>query len=306
MAAETPIYGRFGYGMASTQLSLTIPRCRRCRRCPVRPGSTSPWRSGMPRPTATSSPRSIATTRGCPEVWGGRAGRRARRRSSARRAKPTPLRSAAARKRCGCCSCATGPTPCSPTRPSAAPRRGARRCGGHGAHVREAVALAAAAAHRMWSVLLDLDLTSRVQISNLPVDDPIVSLLVDLRPRRPDYQDNSWLRIVDLPAALAQRRYAGDVDVVLRGDRTRCCPPTPAAGACARAGVGARGGVTPTVDDRRPRARHPRARRGASRRGLADRRSRRPDSSRCARPPHLRAASAAWSWPVAAGANWVF
>jgi predicted acetyltransferase len=81
--------------------------------------------------------------------------------------------------------------------------------------VRELVALDAAARHALLSRLLDLDLTSTVRVWCLPVDDPILDLLVDLRATRPRIGDNIWLRLVDLPAALAGRRYAAGVDVVL-------------------------------------------------------------------------------------------
>ena len=170
-------------------------------------------------------------------------------------------------------------------------------------HVREAVALTAAAAHRMWSVLLDLDLTSRVKISNLPVDDPIVSLLVDIRPAVPDYQDNSWIRILDLPTALAERRFAGDVDVVL--EVTDAMLPANAgrwrvrAGAWEHAEVAASDSEPDLVLDIREL--------GAAHLGSISLATLAQAGFVEVRTPEaLRAASVAWSWPVAAGANWIF
>jgi hypothetical protein len=85
----------------------------------------------------------------------------------------------------------------------------------------EVVALDAAAARALWGVLLDFDLMSETIPFMLPVDDAITNLLINPRTAEPRVADNLWVRIVDLPAALAGRRYAADVDVVLavRDDR---------------------------------------------------------------------------------------
>ena len=81
--------------------------------------------------------------------------------------------------------------------------------------IRELVALDAATRHALLSRLLDLDLTSTVRAWCLPVDDPLTDLLVDLRATRPRLGDNIWVRLLDLPTALAGRRYAAGIDVVL-------------------------------------------------------------------------------------------
>ena len=87
--------------------------------------------------------------------------------------------------------------------------------------MREAVAVDAAATHRLWSFLLDLDLTATVEGPMLPVDDPLLHLLVDPRAVVPKVNDNLWVRLLDLPVALAGRRYAAPVDVVLDVTDTR-------------------------------------------------------------------------------------
>src|SRR5690606_41539964 len=61
----------------------------------------------------------------------------------------------------------------------------------------------------------DRALTHAVTPSMLPVDDVVTSLLVDPRSASPRLADNLWVRVVDVAAALAARRYAADVDVVL-------------------------------------------------------------------------------------------
>lgn len=81
--------------------------------------------------------------------------------------------------------------------------------------VAEVAALDAAATHRLWSFLLDLDLMSTVQSPALAVDDALLSLLVDARAAAPRVSDNLWVRLLDVPAALEARRYAAPIDVVL-------------------------------------------------------------------------------------------
>jgi predicted acetyltransferase len=79
----------------------------------------------------------------------------------------------------------------------------------------EVVALDAAAARALWGRLLDLDLMGEVAPYVLPVDDVVTQLLVNLRAAVPRIQANLWVRLVDVAGALAGRRYAADVDVTL-------------------------------------------------------------------------------------------
>ncbi len=89
--------------------------------------------------------------------------------------------------------------------------------------VRECIALDAAAHRALWGCLLDLDLTVRVETWDQPVDAGLVHLLVDVRASTPKLTDAVWLRLVDVPAALAARRYTRELDVVL-GVTDRLCP----------------------------------------------------------------------------------
>jgi predicted acetyltransferase len=86
---------------------------------------------------------------------------------------------------------------------------------GYTVAVRFSAAVDAAAAHRLWSFLVDLDLTASVTTGMLAVDDPLLALLVDTRRPVPKVTDNLWVRLLDVPAALAARRYAAPVDVTL-------------------------------------------------------------------------------------------
>src|SRR5918994_6395642 len=72
-----------------------------------------------------------------------------------------------------------------------------------------------AASLDLWRFLLDIDLMARLEWWNPAVDDPL--LLAVAEPRKLEWTvgDALWLRIVDLPAALAGRRYRTDGEVVL-------------------------------------------------------------------------------------------
>lgn len=80
--------------------------------------------------------------------------------------------------------------------------------------VQELVAADPAVAHALWSRLLDLDLTTEITSGMLADDDPLLSLLVDLRAAKVTVKDNVWARIIDLPAALTARQYQADLAVV--------------------------------------------------------------------------------------------
>jgi len=68
----------------------------------------------------------------------------------------------------------------------------------------------------LWRVLLGLDLVHTVTTRACPVDDPLPFLLVDPRQvRTTGLPDGMWVRVLDVPAALAARRYAVEVDVLL-------------------------------------------------------------------------------------------
>lgn len=64
--------------------------------------------------------------------------------------------------------------------------------------------------------LLGLDLVDRVVFWMLPVDDPLPWLLADRRAVRVTaVHDETWLRVIDARAALAARRYVGDGAVTI-------------------------------------------------------------------------------------------
>lgn len=88
--------------------------------------------------------------------------------------------------------------------------------------VRELVARDPAAARALWGCLLDLDLMTTVTTDERPPDDPLLHLLRDPRDAQGTAGDGIWVRLVDLPAALAARRYAAPVDAVLEVTDATC------------------------------------------------------------------------------------
>lgn len=67
----------------------------------------------------------------------------------------------------------------------------------------------------LWRFLLDIDLMSRVEVWNLAPDDPILLVMADPRALAATIGDALWVRVVDVPAALAGRSYRADGRVVI-------------------------------------------------------------------------------------------
>jgi predicted acetyltransferase len=206
-AAEPAIYGRFGYGMCAKQLNLTLSR-----RAELRPVAGTEGLSvrietrsrerhaelmvrlhgGVARPgwVGRETPELITTLFSDSPLF--REGREIGRIAIVER-EGEPVGYALFRRKGK-----WGPA------------------GAEGSvHVGEVVAPDAAVAHLLWTTLLDLDLTVEITSGALAVDDPLLSMLVDVRAARGTWQDNTWLRIIDLPTALAGRQYQAPVDLVL-------------------------------------------------------------------------------------------
>jgi predicted acetyltransferase len=81
--------------------------------------------------------------------------------------------------------------------------------------VREMVGADAAANAALAADLLSRDLTTEFRLRGRPVDDPLLYQLADPRRARPRLKDALWVRIIDVPAALARRRYSSPADVVI-------------------------------------------------------------------------------------------
>jgi predicted acetyltransferase len=81
--------------------------------------------------------------------------------------------------------------------------------------VRELIAADAGATAALWADLLTRDLIGEVAAGARPVDDPLLDMLADRRRARAYLTDGLWVRLTDVPAALRRRRYAAAADVVI-------------------------------------------------------------------------------------------
>ncbi len=81
--------------------------------------------------------------------------------------------------------------------------------------VTEVAATNPAAYAALWRLLLDIDLTRHTHYWLAAPDEPLVYLVNEPRRLGAKLQDALWVRLVDVPAALAARRYQAPVDVVL-------------------------------------------------------------------------------------------
>jgi predicted acetyltransferase len=87
----------------------------------------------------------------------------------------------------------------------------------------ELCSLSGAAYRALWRYLLGIDLTDELRTSGRPVDEPVRHLFEDQRQfRTARFGDRSWLRLVDVAGALAERRYEETGTLVLEV-RDRFC-----------------------------------------------------------------------------------
>jgi predicted acetyltransferase len=68
----------------------------------------------------------------------------------------------------------------------------------------------------LWSYVSGIDLVEEIRLANRPVDEPVRWLLPDARTLvMTQHVDFLWVRLLDVPAALQARRYATDDELVL-------------------------------------------------------------------------------------------
>ena len=214
-ASEPAIYPRFGYGLAADAARIEVPRERRAIR-PV-PGIddvtlryVDPEKSldicgALHEAVVPTRPGMIQHT----EPW---------RRGEI--VDPPGSRNGASALRCVLAERAGMPTGFAyfRTRGSWEPR------GPNGTTVVERIHSGDQASYAaLWRFLLDQDLMSLTTHRRLPADDPLLSLLVDIRQAQVGVRDGMWARLVDVGRALASRSYVGPVDVVL-DVRDEFCP----------------------------------------------------------------------------------
>lgn len=75
----------------------------------------------------------------------------------------------------------------------------------------------------LWQFCMGMDLVERVRFESRPLDEPVRWMLAD--PRRLQYSevgDHLWARLVDIPSALQSRRYAADGAITLAVEDPFC------------------------------------------------------------------------------------
>lgn len=212
-ASEPGIYARFGYGVASRRVSLTVPR-------PAQLDGSKPqgWtlRLGdatelldecMPVFNEAHAQVPGMVTRS-PQAW--REGSFDERGSSST---SSPLRCALALDGDGC---ARGYVWFRTT-----PHWDAGDPDGT-VEVSEIVATEAGASRALLDLVLDIDLMSRTTFWNLPLDHPLLTWAQHHQRLHPRIDDQLWVRLVRLDEALAARGYGAPIDVVLQVDDDIC------------------------------------------------------------------------------------
>jgi predicted acetyltransferase len=206
-ASEPMIYGRFGYGLASRAYGLEVPRSPHALRADV---PTDPrlrlrfvagddWKitSEVYAEAARRRPGMLARD----ERWWQKAVRDVPSMRDGRSA----LRCVIAEDDDGVRGYARYST-----QPDWTPGRAQGTV-----HVREVMSVDAAARALLYGFLFDQDLMDKVDLWNVPEDDPLLLWLHNLRATKPRWFDALYLRLVDLPSALRARSYQAPLDVVL-------------------------------------------------------------------------------------------
>lgn len=208
-ASESPIYGRFGYGLASTSVSVKVPRSHNRLRDVAGAADLRVRLVDGEKSLDAVQPVYDAAVRRRPgmlrypnDTW-----RRARLLDPEnRRDGGSPLRTVVAEDDAGEVRAYA--------RYATKPEWSAAGAAGTTV-VRELEWRDPAGAAVLWRYLLDFDLMSTLHARNRPVDDPLLQLLMDPRRAQPSTSDALYVRIVDLPTAMTARRYAVPLDVVL-------------------------------------------------------------------------------------------
>lgn len=204
-ASEPPIYGRFGYGQATSGVTLTVPRHKAALRLPrgvdevsvqmVTNDESFDDRLEIYNRNVETRPgmlvRSVSWARGlAADLPESRPGSSVLRVVLAERG-GKPIGYATYR-----------------TKPE--------RLGKGAVIVQEIVADDPAGYGALLRYLFDIDLTATISIDRtVPTDSPLLHLLMNPRAAEPRLHDALYLRIVDVDRALSARAYATPIDTVI-------------------------------------------------------------------------------------------
>ncbi|MEW1959262.1 GNAT family N-acetyltransferase [Kineococcus sp. NPDC059986] len=239
IAAEAPIYGRFGFGAATRATSLVVDHARVAFR-PDAPAATGSLEFVPAGVTAELAAVHDAARRQRPggllrdDAWWEAAGRRGEGRWLGPRGHVVLHRDADG-------------TPDGYAAYDVTDDSVGRVANGT-VHLRDLTATTPSAYRALWEFLASIDLVRVTRATDRPVDELLPHLLVDPRAVQTGPADDFvWLRVLDVPGALAARRYLGCGTLVLRVE-----DPLGLAGATVRLHVaaqrcGADGWVCPEV-----------------------------------------------------------
>jgi predicted acetyltransferase len=218
-ASEAGIYGRYGYGAATSELDLTIRRGEGVLSTSAPTPAAGPgprWAGSVPR-LRIAEPRDATAelAKVFADVLDSRPGLPARDDRwwdhilwdpEHRRSGSSPLRCLIAEDDAG---------PRGYALFSAKPEWDDHGLPCGVLQVRELMATDPSAHAALWNDLLSRDLVGEVRAPSRPADEPLLFLLADRRRARPRIADGLWIRLVSVPDALTQRRYSCAVDVVI-------------------------------------------------------------------------------------------
>lgn len=211
-ASETTIYGRFGYGLASRNVSLAAPK----KPLVVRPGFGEPGRMRrvVPEEARTDMVRIYESAKTDQVGWLNRS----EPWWDLRFDDPEDARNGATAWRHAVHEGGDG------SADGYVSYRLSDGPGDHGrqVHIRDLFAANVDAYAAVWRFVLEMDLIDRVVKWHMPIDDPLQQLVTDPRALGLTVGDGLWVRLVDMAAALAGRCYATEVDVVLDVADTFC------------------------------------------------------------------------------------
>ena len=89
--------------------------------------------------------------------------------------------------------------------------------------VQELMAVTREAGAALWRFCFDTDLVNHAKTERRPVDDPLPWMLADSRRLKRETRDGLWLRLVNVPRALVERRYSTKDELVIE-IRDDVCP----------------------------------------------------------------------------------
>ena len=207
LASEGPIYGRFGYGLATTQADYTVERGRAVLARPFAPAGrvvlADPATAAKALPEIHDRARRLQPGEvRRPDLWWERFFKADAPRDGAG-GRFHVLHESGSGELDGFASYRVlqGGTFGPP--------------GNNTVVVQLLTAASTGAYTALWRYVCDLDLSVRVQVVNRQLDEPLRWMLTDPRALDGRVIDHLWARLVDVPAALAARRYTVPATVVV-------------------------------------------------------------------------------------------